>query len=445
MAAEPGRAARPLGGGVDDVRYPGCSVVTTDDRERAAPGMEAEPGDEAGRPIVADPLPRLGVEEDHGRRPVAGRERASVGAERERGELVVAVEDAERSGAAGHERREQAGAGRGRVVESDAGAGEPQRLVEAILAEGLSRRAARASATVAALRAPWRSESAITPATTAAASSTPTPASSVRRRRFVRRWRSASRSLAARLSSRKSRSSSFSSRSCVGRPVERRGEPGAAVELGGVAPGALPLAGGVDQVLVKAPALGVLLEPAAQPRPLAKQRLVGDLDRALVDGHQPALGQHREGAAASSSRSVSSSASGTRLLTGAASSASARRRRIARARSRWGSREAPVGALGEARDGAADAAARLVARLRAGCARCAPPTARAGRSRAAAARRARRRRRRSAPRPARLDPQPRSAGGKLDRAAQLVAAHRSDEHGVGAHLRRKPGYSAQRP
>ena len=46
-----------------------------------------------------------------------------------------------------------------------------------------------ASATVAALRAPWRSESAITPATTAAASSTPTPASSVRRRRLVRRWR----------------------------------------------------------------------------------------------------------------------------------------------------------------------------------------------------------------------------------------------------------------
>ena len=99
-----------------------------------------------------------------------------------------------------------------------------------------------ASATVAALRAPWRSESAITPATTAAASSTPTPASSVRRRRLVRRWRSASRSLAARLSSRKARSSSLSSGSWLGGPVERRGEPGAAVELGRVAPGVAPLA-----------------------------------------------------------------------------------------------------------------------------------------------------------------------------------------------------------
>ena len=72
----------------------------------------------------------------------------------------------------------------------------------------------------------------------------------------------------------------------LGGPVERRGEPGAAVELGGIAPGVSPLAGGADQVVVKAAALGVRLEPAAQPRPLAKQRLVGDLDRALVDGEQ---------------------------------------------------------------------------------------------------------------------------------------------------------------
>ena len=45
---------------------------------------------------------------------------------------------------------------------------------------------------------------------------------------------------------------------------------------------------------MKAAALGVGLEPAAQPRPLAKQRLVGDLDRALVDRQQAALGEHGE-------------------------------------------------------------------------------------------------------------------------------------------------------
>ena len=80
----------------------------------------------------------------------------------------------------------------------------------------------------------------------------------------------------------------------LGGPVERRGEPGPAVELGGVAHRVAPLAGGADQVMVEAPSLGVLLEPAAQARPLAKQRLVRDLDRALVDREQPTLGEHGE-------------------------------------------------------------------------------------------------------------------------------------------------------
>ncbi len=45
---------------------------------------------------------------------------------------------------------------------------------------------------------------------------------------------------------------------------------------------------------MKAPALGVLGKPAAQARPLAKQRLVGDLDGALVDREQAGLGEHGE-------------------------------------------------------------------------------------------------------------------------------------------------------
>ena len=141
----------------------------------------------------------------------------------------------------------------------------------------------------------WRWESAINPATTAAASRTATPASrpaaggscGAGARPRARRGPALVEEIALEL---------VQLGLVLGGPVERRGEPGAAVELGRIAVGVLPFGGGVDQVLVKAPALGVLLEPAAQPRPLAKQRLVGDLDGALVDGDEPAVGEHREGA-----------------------------------------------------------------------------------------------------------------------------------------------------
>ena len=56
----------------------------------------------------------------------------------------------------------------------------------------------------------------------------------------------------------------------------------------------VPVARRVDQVLVEAAPLGVLLEPAAQARPLAQQRLVRDLERPLVHGHEPAVGEERE-------------------------------------------------------------------------------------------------------------------------------------------------------
>ena len=76
----------------------------------------------------------------------------------------------------------------------------------------------------------------------------------------------------------------------VGRgPVERRGEPRAAVELAGIAATRLPLARRLDQVLVEAATLGVLLEPCPKPRPLAQQRLVSDLDGPLICGHEPAV------------------------------------------------------------------------------------------------------------------------------------------------------------
>ena len=66
------------------------------------------------------------------------------------------------------------------------------------------------------------------------------------------------------------------------RPVQRRGQARAAVKLARVAAAGVPLARGGAQLVVQAPALGVLLEPAAQSRPFAQQRLVRDLDLALA-------------------------------------------------------------------------------------------------------------------------------------------------------------------
>ena len=79
-----------------------------------------------------------------------------------------------------------------------------------------------------------------------------------------------------------------------GGPVERSRQPGAAVELARVAARGVPVAGGLHQVLVQAESLGVLLQPGPEPRPLAEQRLVRDLHRAVGDGHEPAVGQGRE-------------------------------------------------------------------------------------------------------------------------------------------------------
>ena len=53
-------------------------------RERVAPRIEGEAPDVRRRVMVADRLPRLGVEEGHGAGLVTDRERASVGAERGR-------------------------------------------------------------------------------------------------------------------------------------------------------------------------------------------------------------------------------------------------------------------------------------------------------------------------------------------------------------------------
>ena len=65
------------------------------------------------------------------------------------------------------------------------------------------------------------------------------------------------------------------------RPVERRGQRRAAVEGAGLASFGVPDARGLAQVAVQAAAGDVLVEPAAQARPLTQECLVRDLDRAV--------------------------------------------------------------------------------------------------------------------------------------------------------------------
>ena len=80
----------------------------------------------------------------------------------------------------------------------------------------------------------------------------------------------------------------------LGRPVERRREAGAAVEVRRVSAALRPFPGRLHQVRVETAALAILLEPVLEPRPLPEQRLVGDLDRAFADGEQPACRQDVE-------------------------------------------------------------------------------------------------------------------------------------------------------
>ena len=64
----------------------------------------------------------------------------------------------------------------------------------------------------------------------------------------------------------------------AGAPVERRRQPRAAVQHAGVASVGIPRAGGVADLMVQAPTLDVVVQPFAQARPFAQERLVRDLD-----------------------------------------------------------------------------------------------------------------------------------------------------------------------
>ena len=78
----------------------------------------------------------------------------------------------------------------------------------------------------------------------------------------------------------------------AGARLQRDRQPRAAIEVAGIAPSFVPVARGVGKVALHPAALRVLLEPAAQARPLTQQRLVRDLDRSCAHREQPSVGEH---------------------------------------------------------------------------------------------------------------------------------------------------------
>ena len=158
----------------------------------------------------------------------------------------------------------------------------PRRFASAVRACAL----ATPSASCAWLR--WTSAMALP--RTARASRTTAPTRSARRRRFVRRCRTASRWLPCRLAARNSRSSSFSSGSwavaqspVTARRAPERARPGSRAER-------LPLLRSFGQPAVEEPALPVLVEPGAERRPRANERLVRKFNRVP---HRRSRGGHR--------------------------------------------------------------------------------------------------------------------------------------------------------
>ena len=233
------------------------------------------------------------------------------------------------------------------------------------------------------------------------------------------------------------------------RPLTSLGEPRAAVEGALVAAEACATPRAADaQAPVDPQALAVLLDPVAQARPLAQQRLVRD-------STVPALTVSRRRSASSSitPRDVAA-ALGLELRR------AARRRRSTAALGLYlGEPQEHAAGEGLLRRGRAGRrrprraarplrAPRRCARRRRGAAaaRRAAARARAARWRAAAARRARPRRRPRAPSTSSGSTcRPTRSRRALDRAPQLVAPHRADEHVVRGEQPRQLGVRRAAP
>ncbi len=112
-----------------------------------------------------------------------------------------------------------------------------------------------------------------------------------RRRRFVRRCRTDSRSLAMTTLRQEVPLQLVEVGPARGRPVEGGGEPSPPVHLRRLTPRLVPLLGGVREVLAELMALDVLLQPFPEARPLAEQGLVGHLHGGIAHRQQAVLGE----------------------------------------------------------------------------------------------------------------------------------------------------------
>ena len=219
----------------------------------------------------------------------------------------------------------------------------------------------------------------------------------------------------------------------VGGPVERGREASTAEELALIAPGRVPLGRRLRDVTAKPAPFGVLLDPLAQAWPLAQQRLVGDLDRALADGDETAVGQRRE--------HVGHPAVALEVELGERGAAAHRRVALALADQAQHEgaderlalvRDPVVRAFGEPRNGAVDTAGLAVGSQRERVVLPLLPELEQGGGQE-------RQRARLAldvvderVGQLRLDPQAHPGGGQLDGAAQLRGLHRPDQHVVRA-------------
>jgi hypothetical protein len=207
----------------------------------------------------------------------ADREQSTVGGERVVDDLRVgAMQDRECSRAA-KQRCEQVAARRGRVVEANALAREQQRPVEPRLRERLRAEPLSNGRRRLSFRGTARSER----------DDAGNECSDEEEQRDCEQPAQAPRRARVRVSAFGQELPLDAVERRGLRPLERRRQARAAVQLSGIATRGRPLRRRLREVQMHAPTLYVLLEPRLQSRPMLEQRLVDQLDGRLVGDEQP--------------------------------------------------------------------------------------------------------------------------------------------------------------
>jgi hypothetical protein len=210
-------------------------------------------------------------------------------------------------------------------------------------------------------------------------------------------------------------------------PLGRGRETRAAVQVGLVAAARVPRLGVRRELAVDGASLRVGLEPVAQPRPVAKERLVRDLGEPVADGDEPRVGERLEHSLVAQLPERDSAPHGcVRALVGKPEQEPSRRVALVVVEPR-------VRLLGEPCDCTFDTTRRAVGLVPEHAAASEPPQLE----------QRCREQRQGAGLPLdlgnervderRLDLEPGERGRRLDRAAELVRLHRPDQHLAPAH------------